>query len=310
MSIEGKVVDAVPGPPDDAAGAAAGDRADPRAPRPDGRGAGGQGRREGAGAGRGGPASIGRLKAKVIEARQQAAARAPSAPAVRWPHTDRTGPVAGQVAGSGGGHLGRLRPPSRSGRRLGNAADDCQVGGGRRCWRRHRRGRRGPGRMAALPALEAARMKLLNKGDRAAGRHPRRDAGAVRRSRSCGRPSPVRTRRPRPPTPAAAGGRSCSRRRCRAPSSRSCRPPSTAPRPRAPPSSTGEWPGDGADEQERPAVGRGRQQSDHGQSIELRSSDHGAVEVALRACHPGQPRRLPRPSPASRAGAERLNASG
>ena len=100
---------------------------------------------------------IGRLKARVIEARQQATARAYQA---RHQVADKSQRPARAGRRSGGGHLeGHPRAGQAGGgqrRRDRQAASHAAAGG-------DRRGRRGPGRMAALPAVEAARMKLLNK---------------------------------------------------------------------------------------------------------------------------------------------------
>ena len=181
MSIEGKVVDAAPGPPDDPQGLqqeiertrehlgetveALMAKVDVKARAQDE-------------AGR----LIGRLKARVVQARQQAAARAAGHGA--GGRQDRRAAPAGHRAGPHVDVRSPTRRPGRCSRRRPSAGSVArrhleghpragQAGGGQR--RRHRqaaahaaarggrRGRRGPGRLAALPALEAARMKLLNR---------------------------------------------------------------------------------------------------------------------------------------------------
>ena len=137
---------------------------------------------------------IGRLKASAVQARQQAAARAAQA---RRQAADKTAGPRQQATAQGlarptsGRRASRPRPrppasrrrpsaarsPSRSSRvaagHLEGHARAGQAGRGQR--RRHRpaaahaaargdrRDRRGPGRVAAVPAVEAARVKLLNK---------------------------------------------------------------------------------------------------------------------------------------------------
>src|SRR5580692_10928654 len=178
MSIEGKVVGTAPGPPDDPQGLQQeiertrehlGETVEALVAKVDVKA------RAQDEAGR----LIGRLKAKAVQARQQAAARAADArrqaadktAGTRQQATVRGRHVRRQVADSAAGPL--QQAASRGGGRLEGHARAGQAGGGQR--RRHRqaashaaasgarRGRRGAGGMAALPALEAARVKLLNK---------------------------------------------------------------------------------------------------------------------------------------------------